>query len=393
MKLNQLYQNFQPTAKSKLESLVKKTITFGVESTISQILPKLNRNRTEIFALHNGLCYFINSRAVLNKKKINESMQVRSMLNTISHLKKTDSIEDAIEIFLHYKVNSIPVMSDEHIIGEIQILSVIEKMIGIGLSDITLDKLELTYSKVSHMKSLSTARKKLKENQVDAIPVEKEKKIIHVVTSNHIISTLNPPQRVGTLGTIGKTKIRSLEPPIGNIGTKVFPRLTTDDSIEYAVKLMLKQNVRYFIVDSLSTPNQQSLVTSHDIISLCYKKNRKKIPIYIVGNESRKLSDRHVSRLEPTLKIFSKSVDEILEARIVIEEQRTSGLETKFHMKLLLITSRNQLSFSSKTWSIEEGLANLAEMISGKIASKKKTRNRKSIRKTSKSEILAKRKF
>ena len=393
MKLNQLYQNFQPTAKSKIESLVKKTITFGVDSTIPQILPKLNRNRTEIFALHNGLCYFINSRTVLNKKKINESMQVRSILNTISHLKKTDSIEDAIEIFLHYKVNSIPVMSDEHIIGEIQILSVIEKMIGIGLSDITLDKLELTYSKVSHMKSLSTARKKLKENQVDVIPVEKEKKIIQVVTSNHIISTLNPPQRVGTLGTIGKTKIRSLEPQIGNIGTKVFPRLTTDDSIEYAVKLMLKQNVRYFIVDSLSTPNQQSLVTSHDIISLCYKKNRKKIPIYIVGNENRKLSDRHVSRLEPTLKIFSKSVDEILEARIVIEEQRTSGLETKFHMKLLLITSRNQLSFSSKTWSIEEGLANLAEMISGKIASKKKTRNRKSIRKTSKSEILAKRKF
>lgn len=309
------------------------------------------------------------------------------MLHPIPCLSKADDIAKVIDTFLHYKVNAIPVVDNDHIIGEMRILSILEKLAEMGLSKITLDQLELKFSTVPSQKSISTARKKLKEDQVDSLPVEEEGKIIQVITSNDIVSILNPPQRVGTRGTVGKTKLRSLEQQISNMGERNFPRCTESDSLESAINIMLKRDMRYCVIDSSHT--KQSFVTAHDIIQLFYKKTKKRIPIYVVGDKNSRISRMSLSKLDSPLEMFSKSVEEILEARISIKEQSTAGLETKFHQKLLLITPTRQMAFSSKTWSIDEGLANFSEMMSTKVSSKKR-RTKKSIRKTSKSEILVK---
>jgi CBS domain-containing protein len=378
--------HFNSTTKQSIESLIKKSITFDSDGVMSEILPKLDSKRSEIFTIKNNLCYFINNRIVLNKKKNNPSMRIDSSLQSIPYLKKTDNLAKAIPIFLNYKVNSIPVLNDKKIIGEIRILSVLEKMLEDNLASIMIDRLKPRYIKISSNKSISAARKVLKENQIDALPVEKDGKIRQIITSNDIVSILNLPQKIGKLGTIGKIKIRSLEMQIANIGTRTFPKCNIDESLESVVKNMLKNKQGYCVIASQS--KDSFLIIPHDVLKLCKKNTRKRIPVYVMGDENEKTLRPLLSKLNKPLEKFSKSIDKIVEVRISIDNQNTSGLETKHNMELLILSTGKQYSFSSKTWSIEEGLSYFGDMISRKISSKTRKSN-KSIRKTSKYEILA----
>lgn len=109
-----------------------------------------------------------------------------------------------------------------------------------------------------------------------------------------------------------------------------------------------------------------------------------------MGDENEKILRPLLSKLNKPLEKFSKSIDKIVEVRISIDNQQTTGLEIKHNMELLILSTGKQYSFSTKTWSIEEGLSYFGDMISRKISSKTRKFN-KSIRKTSKYEILANR--
>ncbi|MHA7646724.1 CBS domain-containing protein [Nitrosopumilus sp. S4] len=382
-----LINYFKSTKKSVIEPLIKKTSTFNSEGTISEILSKLNDNRTECFTIKNNSCYFINNRMALSKKKNNRSMKIHPLMQPIPYLRKTDTIAKAVKIFLNYKVNSIPVLNNKKISGEVRILSILEKMLENNLTSIPADYLKHRYTKIASNKSINSVRRMLKEEQMDVLPVEKKGKINQIITSNDIVSILNTPQRIGTLGTLGKTKIRSLGMQIANIGTKEFPKCGTTESLEEIVKKILEKEQNYCVLTSQS--NEDSWITSHDIIELCNRNTKEQIPIYFIKDKNEKNLRPLLTKLNKPLERFSKSIEKIIEARISINNQKTTGLETQYEQTLLLITSRKHYSFSINTWSIEEGISKFAEMILEKISSKK-SKSSKSIRKTSKYEILAK---
>ena len=377
----------ETTQKLKLEPLIKQTMTFDVNDSVSNILYELGNNRSEAFTMKNNSCYFINNRTILDKKKINESMKIASIIKPISNLEKTDNIGKAIEIFLDHKVDAIPILQNKKIIGEIQILSIMKHMMKTDLENMLVSQIKTKKFSISPEKPISAARKKFREDKIDVLPVKNDSKVKQVITSGNIVSILNPPEKVGKRGTIGKKKIRSLESQISNVGTSLFPRCNVSSSLKYAVQEMLKQNTSYCLVDMPS--GKYGILTAHDIINIYRQKPQRKIPIQVIGDKDNEISTK-LSKMETTLNKFSKIVENVLEARLYLSKQKTTGRETEYHIDFLIVSAKNKISLSTKAWSVEEGISNLANKISEKILPKNKRRIRKTIRKTSKTEILAK---
>ena len=372
---------------SRIDSLIKKTKTWEIGETIPQIISKLDQNRTEIFALKNNNCYFIHNQIILDKKKIHPSMKIDSESQSIPFLKTTDKISKTVDIFLDYKVNSVPVLNHKKIVGEVRILSVLEKFAQLPFFSRTkIKELKTENAPVSFEKSISFVRKKLKQSKINALPVEKKGRITHIITTNDIIGILNPPQKVGKLGTKGKEKIRSLEPQVGNIGTKLFPKCGSEESLKNAVLAMTKSKKNYCLINYPS--GKSSLLTPHNVLELCREETKRKIPIQILGKRKKGIIGIVSSKLEKILEKYSNVKENVVEVRVSLEEQKNSGNETLYITNLLLITQNKQCSFSAKSWSLEKGIAEIGEKISGKISSSRK-RNKLSIRKKSKEQILS----
>lgn len=372
---------------SPIKPLIENTKTFKIGETIPQIISKLDQNRTEVFAMKNNTCYFINQRAILAKKKIHSSMRINSEVQVIPYLQKNDKILKAIDIFLDFKVNSIPVVSNKKLVGEVQILSVLKKFMKLSFFSLTrVDNVKTMTVKAPYNKSISFVRNKLKQNQLDFLPIEKKGKISHVVTSHDIVGILNPPQKVGKIGTKGKEKIRSLEHQVANLGTKLFPRCDSDETLKKATSLMTKSQTTYCMISHPSEKN--SFLTAHNMLVLCKNKPKRKIPIQMLTKGKKGMMGVISSKLEPILEKFSKAKENVVEARVSIEEQKNSGMETQYITNLLLVTGTKELSFSSKAWSLEKGISDIGDKITGKLSTSKKHK-KFSIRKKSKEQILA----
>lgn len=372
---------------TKISSLIEKTEIFNFSDTISRIISRLDENRSEIFALKNNTCFFINNRLILDKKKINPSMKINSECQAIPPLNKTDGISRAIDIFLDYKVNAIPVVNNKKIIGEVRILSILEKLVNHPLlAGKQTEELMLEKVKAPNNKSLSFVRNKLKQNNLDALPVEKNGKINQIITSHDLIKILNPPQKVGKLGTKGTEKIRSLEPQVGNLGNQEFPKCHSKSSIKDTALSMIENQKPYCIVSSQT--GKGNLLTAHSILDFCRKTSKRNIPIKVIGKRKNELREKISAKLELILEKFSRVQEDVVEVRVSVEEEKTSGKEFLYIINFLLITQKSRISFSTKTWSLNKGISDIRKMISSHISSKRKKSNI-SIRKKSKMQILA----
>lgn len=314
-------------------------------------------------------------------------MKITSEYQSIPYLRKKDKISRAIDIFLNYKVNSIPVINNKKLVGEVRILSVLEKFVQLPFFSRTkIKEIKPEKTRVSFEKSISFVRKKLKQNKINVLPIEKNGKITQIITTNDIIGILNPPQRVGKLGTKGKEKIRSLEPRIGNLGTKIFPRCGSEESLKNAIFTMTKSQKWYCLIDYPSGKN--ALLTAHHVLDLCRQEPKRRIPIQVMGKRKKEIIGIIVSKLETILEKFSKIKDNVVEVRVSLEEQKRSGNETLYFTNLLLVTQNKQLAFSSKSRSLEKGFTDIGEKISRKISSSHR-KKKGSIRKKSKEQILS----
>ncbi|MGD8707442.1 MAG: CBS domain-containing protein [Nitrosopumilaceae archaeon] len=379
--------NLEKIKNSKIGSLIEKTEIFDFSDTIPRIISRLKEDRSEIFALKNNTCYFINNRLVLDKKKINPSMKINSECQVVPILKKTDTISKAMDIFSDYKVNAIPVVNNKKIIGEVRILSILKKLSDQPLLAVKqTEELMLEKIKSPNNKSLSFVRNKLKQNNLDALPIEKDGKVDQIITSHDLIKILNPPQKVGKLGTKGKDKIRSLEPQVGNLGDQEFPKSYSKFSIKDTAQSMIENQKPYCIISSQS--GKENLLTAHSILEFCNKSSKRNIPIKVIGKRKNELMEKISSKLESVLEKFSKVQDDVIEVRVSLEEEKTTGKEILYIINFLLITQKNQTSFSTKAWSLNKGISEIRKKISSHISSKRKKDNN-SIRKKSKMQILA----
>ena len=379
-----IYEHLKDIYNSKVGPLVSPAIEIDPSYTVSKVMSEISKNDAyDVFCMDGNSVLTTNVRTLLSGKNIS-SMKITPFLSPIRSLSKDDLVQTAANIIAHYRIRAVPVLENNKIIGCITAKSILELLskknnqwIGANLI-LTADPITIKSSE-----PLATARRLMLSKKIDHLPVLDKNVVRQVLTSYHVLQTLNPEERIGKK-SIGMTKVGNLGARIGNMGSTRVPRCLPSDNLNTIIRNMLDTNTTCCLVSLWD--KLQGIITYRDILSLLAAKIESEIPLYVVGMpEDQRNVDLITSKFSKTLQRIRNVYSEIQEARVTIKKQRTGRKNRKEGMYevSIMITTPHYAPFIFKEsgWDLGKVFEILSQKMRKMLSKRAKRRSKPSIRK------------
>ncbi len=386
-----IFEHLKDIRNSKVGPYITPAVEIDPSFTVSQVMSEISKNDVyDVFYIDGNSVLTTNVRSLLAAKDIAD-MKIRPFLNTITSLKSTDLIQKAANVIAHHRIRAIPVVDNNKLVGCITAKSILELLSKKDNKWITANLIHTSNPiTIKSNESLRTARKLMISKKIDHLPVIDKTAIRQVLTSFHVLQTINPQEKLGRRSR-GMKKIGKLEARIGNIGSTRVPQCRPDDNLNTIIKNMLETNTTCCLVSLWD--KLHGIITYRDILSLLAAKIESEIPLYIVGlPEDQKNVDLITSKFSNTLKRIQNVYSEIQEAKISIKKQRSGSKNRREGMYevSIMVTTPHYAPFIFKEtgWDIGSVLEILSQRMRRQLSKRAKRRNKPSIRKLKTTGLL-----
>ena len=379
-----IYEHLKDIYNYKVDPLVSPAIEIDPSLTVSRVIHDItNNNVYDVFCMDRGTVLTTNVRALLAGKDIAD-MKISPFLSPIRFLTRNDLIQKAANIIAHYRVRAVPVVENNKIIGCVTAKSILELL---SKKDNKWIKATLILTPnpitIKSNEPIGTARKLMLSKRIDHLPVIDKNTVKQVLTSFHILQTINPLESLGRR-SIGMTKVGKFSANIGNIGSTRIPRCTSADNLNTIIRIMLDTDTTCCLVSLWD--KLQGIITYNDILSLLAAKIESEIPLYVVGiPEEQKNVDLIISKFSNTLKKIRNVYSEIQEARVTIKKQRTGSNKRKegmYELSIMIITPHYApFIFKESGWDLGKVFETLSKKMLRTLSKRAKRRFKPSIRK------------
>ena len=379
-----IYEHLKDIYNYKVDPLVSPAIEIDPSLTVSRVIHDItNNNVYDVFCMDRGTVLTTNVRALLAGKDIAD-MKISPFLSPIRFLTRNDLIQKAANIIAHYRVRAVPVVENNKIIGCVTAKSILELL---SKKDNKWIKATLILTPnpitIKSNEPIGTARKLMLSKRIDHLPVIDKNTVKQVLTSFHILQTINPLESLGRR-SIGMTKVGKFSANIGNIGSTRIPRCTPADNLNTIIRIMLDTDTTCCLVSLWD--KLQGIITYNDILSLLAAKIESEIPLYVVGiPEEQKNVDLIISKFSNTLKKIRNVYSEIQEARVTIKKQRTGSNKRKegmYELSIMIITPHYApFIFKESGWDLGKVFETLSKKMLRTLSKRAKRRFKPSIRK------------
>jgi CBS domain-containing protein len=379
-----IYEHLKDIYHTKVSSLISSTTIIEPSFTVGKVINELSKNDSyDSFCIDGKSILTTNVRSLLVGKDIVD-MNVKPFLSSIPYLTKKDIVQRAANIISHYRVRSVPVVDKGKIIGEVSAKSILKLL---SKKDNKWIKANLIYTKnpitIPSDQSLSNARKLMSSKRIDHLPVVNKSKVQQVLTSYHLLHTINPLQSLGRKSR-GVNRLRKLESKIGNLGSTRIPQCTPKDDLNFILDVMLRTGTTCCLVNLWD--NLQGIITYRDILSLLAAKMESEIPLFIVGMpEEQKNVDLITSKFNNTLKRIQKVYSEIQEAKISLRKRRSGSKnrrEGMYDVSIMITTPHYPpFMFKESGWDLSQVFETLSQRMLRRLSKRAKQRSKTSIRK------------
>jgi len=379
-----IYEHLKDIYNSKVVSLLSPAIEIDPSFTVSRVIHDITNNDVyDVFCMEGDTVLTTNVRALLAGKDIAD-MKISPFLSPIRFLTRNDLIQKAANIIAHYRVRAVPVVENNKIVGCVTAKSILEML---SKKDNKWIKANLILTSnpitIKSNEPIGTARKLMLSKRIDHLPVIDKNTVKQVLTSFHILQTINPLESLGRR-SIGMTKVGKFSAKIGNIGSTRIPRCTPDDNLNTIIRIMLDTDTTCCLVSLWD--KLQGIITYNDILSLLAAKIESEIPLYVVGiPEEQKNVDLIISKFSNTLKKIRNVYSEIQEARVTIKKQRTGSNKRKegmYEISIMIITPHyTPFIFKESGWDLGKVFEILSKKMLSTLSKRTKRRFKPSIRK------------
>ena len=381
MSLDVIHDHFSGIMNKKIDSLISKAVLVDPASTVSEAIHIILHNNTfDAFYRENHVTLNVNTRDLLLGKDI-VKMNVRSFLRPISSLQKGDTIEKAVNILTHNRIRSAPVVKDDQIIGVVSAKDILKLVSELDNKWIKANQIFTANPLVIENNTLlSTARMLMSSKRLDHLPVVKKDKIVQVLTSNHILHTIIPSERVGR-GDIGSNKMNRLEVPVGNLGTNRMASCAPLDDLNHILDEMLHADTTFCLVSLWD--NLQGIITYRDILNLLGTKVKSKVPLFIVGMPKDDNAGIIGEKFTKILDKLQRVYPDIQEAKVYVKKNHGTGSRYNFEVSTTIITPHQRYMFSRSGYDLSKVFDEISERLMRLLSKRAKKRYKLSIRKIS----------
>ncbi len=375
----QIYEHFFGLRNTEVHRLSSPAVIFDQESTISDAITLLIQNKTyDAFSIHNGKTFLINHRMLLDGKDILH-MKIKSLSSSVPAVHANDTIEDAAKVMNDYRIRAVPIISEEKIIGQITSNDILKEISKRDIRWISSNWAFTSNPIVTERDcTLSHARKLMIKNKIDHIPILKNKKVLQVLTSSHIIQCMIPNEGIGRQSIVDKIT-RALEQKIGNIGTNRVFHASPETPLNHIIDRMLHTNTTFALISDKD--RLCGIITHRDIIDLLNMNLDSKIPISIVGLQKKSNDGILIYKIKKTLSLAEKMFGKIHRASYVIKLQNKSGRRQLFTVIARIFFSKKEFRFQQEEWDLSIAIESLNKKIINNIQTKV-PRSKESLRKS-----------
>lgn len=379
MSLDVIHEHMRDIMKEKIRSVMSMATTIEPSMKISQVIANMSNSDTfDVFCRKNGATFNVNTRGLLQSKDITR-MSVESLLNAVPSLSESDTIEKAVRVITHNRIRSAPVVKDDKIIGMVESKNILKLISELDNKWIKANQFFTPNPIViDKQTSLGTARRLMTGRRIDHLPVIHNGSVSQVLTSNHLLQTILPHERVGKKD-IGAKKIRNLESPVGNLGTNKMASCSPLDDLNAVLNTMLHANTTFCLVTLRA--GLQGIITYRDILNLLVTKQKSTVPLFVVGMPAEDNSDIITAKFTKTLDRLSKVYPDILEARVYVKKLHGTGSRYNYEVSTLIATPTKRDNFSTTNYDLSKAFDEISSIILRKLTSRAKRRYKISIRK------------
>ena len=381
MSLDVIHDHFSGIMNKKIDSLISKAVLVDPTSTVSEAINTILHNNTfDAFCRENHVTLNVNTRDLLLGKDI-VKMNVRSFLRPISSLQKGDTIEKAVNILTHNRIRSAPVVKDDQIIGVVSSKDILKLVSELDNKWIKANQIFTANPLVIESNTLlSTARMLMSSKRLDHLPVVKKDKIVQVLTSNHMLHTIIPSERVGR-GDIGSNKMNRLESSVGNLGTNRMASCAPLDDLNHILDEMLHADTTFCLVSLWD--NLQGIITYRDILNLLGTKVKSKVPLFIVGMPKDDNAGIIGEKFTKILDKLQRVYPDIQEAKVYVKKNHGTGSRYNFEVSTTIITPHQRYMFSRSGYDLSKVFDDISGRLMRLLSKRAKKRYKLSIRKIS----------
>lgn len=379
MSLDVIHEHMSDVVNTKIRSMISKATLIEPSSTISQVINKiLNSDTFDVFCQEKNRTLTINVRNLIQHKYL-EPMNVAPLLHTIPSLSENDTVGKAADIITHNKIRAAPVVKDNEIIGVVEAKNILKLISNKDNKWIKANQIFTPDPIIIDTETpLSTARRIMVDKKFDHLPVIKKDKVSQILTSNHLLSVILTPERVGKRD-IGSSKIRTLESHVGNLGTNRMAACAPLDDLNNVVDSMLHADTTFCLVSLWD--QLQGIITYRDVLNLLTTKLKSTIPLFIVGMPLDDNANIIKQKFTKTLDRLQKVYPDIQEARVYVKKLHGVNNRYNYEVSTTILTPHRRHIFTRTGFELSKVTDEVAHLLLKSLAKHTKDRYKFSIRK------------
>ena len=335
------------------DSLITPLVECPPDDSLSKILGLFrDRGIYQVFFPEGTRCGMISERELLKATNI-ETAKPSALVSYIPVLRKEALVGEVARLMADYRIRATPISDGRKIIGQVNCTTLLRELRGRIGGDLRVTSLA-TENPVTIQEDdpVAKARELLVRKRIDHLPVIKDKRVVGLLTSSHIVSRLKPPERVGSKSIRPDTK-SSLDFRVGDAMDMTPLTYPPDATAEQALESILNTNKTCILVTQWE--ELQAICTQRDFMTLLAEvEPPPEFPVFIVG------LPQDPFEAEATKAKFKRAVNQlhrvfpdILEARSVIKSKFKAGRDRgRYEVTVQIRTPIDSFSYSDEGWEL-----------------------------------------
>jgi CBS domain-containing protein len=357
-----------------LDTLVSSLVESSADSNLTKIVGLLReRGVYEVFVPEATRCGMICARDILKTNNI-ETTKISAVMSYIPTLERDALVSEAARLMADYRVRAVPISEGRKIIGQVNCGSILLELKGKLGADIRLASLATKDPiTLDDTAPVGKARELMVRKRIDHLPVTTRGRIAGVITSFQIVTSMAPPERVGSKSMKPETR-HNLEYLVSDAMERDPLTCSPETSAEQALGMMLKSARTCILVTQWE--ELQGIATQRDFMTLLTEAEPE-VPVFMVGlPEDPFEAEATKAKFKRTISQLHRSFPDMLEARSVIKSKFTKpGRERgRYEVTIHIKTPRNAYSYSEGGYELPVIYDLITDRLKRLITQKQKSR-------------------
>ncbi|WP_455364453.1 CBS domain-containing protein [[Eubacterium] cellulosolvens] len=363
--------------KMRVEELKTELITASPLDSLTKIIGMLReKNAYEVFVAAGPKIGMVNIRDILKATHIH-TRKASSIVIQIPTLNPKSAVAEAAGLMTRYRVRALPIVKEREIVGEITALSICKALNQTKELGFTINKIMISHPTTLTINDrLGKAKALINRMNIDHLPILQDNKIAGVLTSQDLLDTLIPPEKLTRFGRkpeakgVDRLTVRGLmERPL---------ICSMDEKASSVLRKMVDGNKTCALLSF--GEELQGVVTYRDFVKLLVEPEKVGIPIYMVGlPDDAFQAESAQEKFERVVDLLKRSYPDILEARCIIKTSTSVKTKSRkrYEVKVHISTPRKKFSHSEQGWELPTIFDKISNRLKTIIRRRKKTRRKR----------------